>query len=60
MPMEKRKIRIDLIAEFRIIDKETGLFEAHMVPDPARYEKGTYNGEEGYFESQTAVFFRQE
>ncbi len=57
MPIEKRKVRIDLkTVEFQFIDKEKGLFRVRMVPDPARYEKGTSNGEDGYFDKSDGSF----
>src|SRR5437764_6125576 len=61
MPMEKRKIRIDLkTVEFEFIDKERGIFRARMVPDPFRYEKGTLNGKEGYFDKSDKSFISTE
>src|SRR5467141_2996133 len=57
MPMEKSKIRVDLkVEEFQWIDKEKGLFRTRMVPDPARYEKHTLNGEEGYLDKSDGSF----
>ena len=61
MPMEKKKIRIDFkTEEFEFIDKEKGLFRMRMVPDPARYEKRSLNGKEGYFDKFDGTFLSTE
>jgi class 3 adenylate cyclase len=56
MPMEKKRFRLDFMTKFRVIDEKKGLYDVTMVPDPARYEKRTINGEDGYFDKYDKIF----
>lgn len=61
MPTEEKKFRMDFITvNFRWIDKEKGLYEGSMIPDPARYERRTEHGKEGYFDKYDNMFISDE
>jgi hypothetical protein len=54
---EKGRFRLDMIVEWTIIDEAKGLFRGRMIPDPARYEERTVNGEDGYYDRYDNIFF---
>ena len=61
MPVEEKKLRIDFVTvNSRWIDEEKGLFEGSMIPDPARYERRTMHGKEGYYDKYDKMFFSDE
>jgi len=56
LPMEKKRLRIDMKVDVKVIDEKKHLISMRMVPDPERYEKRTISDEEGYYDKYDNIF----
>lgn len=50
MPTEKKRLRFDFIQRIVSMDKETGRFQAELIPNPERYELVKKDGKNLYFD----------